>query len=197
MVTKKTSSPMLVLMKIGAPWVLGTAQSMRLLCLTKFMVTSGKFMLSLVHCPGLGSGTLELPTGSQLAATEVCCLKGPSWNTLRTSLKLNAQIALPKLIINYLINKSFLLLTTLNYTRYAVLWRVKDPIDNSVVGLVTGALDLVEVERHLAGDGAVEPGLQVARPVVLEPLGAALVVFADAGYPGVNSLEQKVKLLIY
>ena len=41
-------------------------------------------------------------------------------------------------------------------------------------------LDLVEVERDLARDGAVEPGLEEGRPLVVELVRAALVVLANA-----------------
>ena len=49
-------------------------------------------------------------------------------------------------------------------------------------------LDLVEVERVVARNGAVEPGLQEGRPVFLQDPTSAAVVFADASDPGVDGL---------
>ena len=53
-------------------------------------------------------------------------------------------------------------------------------------------LDLVEGERHLSWHGAVEAGLHVGRPFVLELVRAAGVVLADAGNAGVDGLERKL-----
>ena len=49
-------------------------------------------------------------------------------------------------------------------------------------------LDLVEVEGDVAGDGAVEPGLEEGGPSLLELVRAAAVVLADSGHSGINSL---------
>lgn len=46
--------------------------------LIKFKVKSGKVRESLTHCPGLGSGTLALCTGSQFELSALCSLKLPS-----------------------------------------------------------------------------------------------------------------------
>lgn len=48
--------------------------------------------------------------------------------------------------------------------------------------------DLVEVERELAGDGAVEPGLEIRGPVLRQDVLAAVVLLADARHAGVHVL---------
>ena len=69
----------------------------------------------------------------------------------------------------------------------------EDAVDD-LVGLadvdeVRRALDLVEVERDLAGNGAVEPGLQEGRPAVVELVRAAAVVLADPRDARVDALK--------
>ena len=48
--------------------------------------------------------------------------------------------------------------------------------------------DLVEVVGELAGDGAVEPGLEVGGPVLVQDVLAAGVLLADPGHPRVDGL---------
>ena len=47
------------------------------------------------------------------------------------------------------------------------------------------------MEGHLAGDGAVKPGLEEARPLVLELVRPSAVVLADASDARVNRLEER------
>lgn len=49
-------------------------------------------------------------------------------------------------------------------------------------------LNLVEVERELARDAAVDAGLQVGGPVLVQNVLATGVLFADAGNPRVDRL---------
>ena len=49
-------------------------------------------------------------------------------------------------------------------------------------------LDLVEVERELARDAAVDARLQIRRPVLVEDVLAAGVLLADARHPRVHRL---------
>jgi hypothetical protein len=49
---------------------------------------------------------------------------------------------------------------------------------------------VVEVERIVPGDGAVEAGLEVGRPAVLELLGATFVVLADPRHARVHALHR-------
>ena len=51
-------------------------------------------------------------------------------------------------------------------------------------------LDLVEVERNLARDGAVEPGLEEGGPLVVELVSAALVVLAHASDSRIDALKE-------
>jgi len=55
-------------------------------------------------------------------------------------------------------------------------------------GQLVDRLDLVEVERELAGDAAVEPGLQVGGPVVGQQVLSTHILLAHAGNPGIDGL---------
>ena len=52
-------------------------------------------------------------------------------------------------------------------------------------------LDLPKLEGHVSGDGAVETRLQERRPLVLEFVGAARVVFADARHAREHGLRKR------
>lgn len=69
----------------------------------KFNVRSGKVRLSLWHCPGLGSGTFELSTASQLELIEDCSLKLPSKVSV-ISWSENAHTALPEMLLGGVVN---------------------------------------------------------------------------------------------
>ena len=69
----------------------------------------------------------------------------------------------------------------------------KDAVDDFVglsdVDEVGCSLNLVEVERDLAGDGAVEAGLEKRRPTLLELVGTAAVAFANSGNTRIDALK--------
>lgn len=63
-------------------------------------------------------------------------------------------------------------------------WRFTEPSSSSPPILT----DLIEVEREVAGDGAIEARLEVGCPLVAELLGSALVMSAHSGNTGVHGL---------
>jgi hypothetical protein len=70
----------------------------------------------------------------------------------------------------------------------AVLRRGEDRVEHPLLGRVVHALDLVVVKGIVARERAVEAGLQVGGPVVLEDQAAAAVLLTDAGDAGVDRL---------
>ena len=74
---------------------------------------------------------------------------------------------------------------------------VNDFVRLADVDEVRSALDLVEVERHLAGNGAVESGLQKGRPAILKLVRTTAVVFADSGNTGVDALKNLFNLVMF
>lgn len=54
-----------------------------------------------------------------------------------------------------------------------------------------GLTKVVEVEGVVSGEGAVETGLEVARPARLVLVGAALVGLAHPGHAGVDALRKR------
>lgn len=65
----------------------------------KLSVKSGSVLLSLWHCPGRGSGTLELCTGNQLELIAACSLKFPSKVSVM-SCNEKAHTALPDMLFD-------------------------------------------------------------------------------------------------
>ena len=51
--------------------------------------------------------------------------------------------------------------------------------------------EVIEVEGIVPGQGAVEAGLEVARPARLVLVRPALVRLADPGHPGVDALRKE------
>lgn len=88
---------------MGCPKKLLTDSSMSEWLLMKLSVKSGRVLESLAHCPGLGSGTLELCTGSQLEFKALCSLKLPS-NVSAMSWSENAQTAEPLILFTGVVN---------------------------------------------------------------------------------------------
>lgn len=79
---------------------------MRECVLMKLSVRSGRVRESFTHCPGLGSGTFELATGSQLEVGCSCSLKAPSKDSV-ISRREKAQTADPLMLFGGVVNTPY------------------------------------------------------------------------------------------
>jgi len=73
---------------------------------------------------------------------------------------------------------------------------VDDLVGLADVDEVRCSLDLVEVEWNLAGNGAVESGLEERGPSLLELVGTAAIVFANSGNSRIDALKNLRKVLL-
>ena len=97
----------LVRITIGWPKKLRTDSSIKECALMKFNVRSGRLRELLTHCPGRGSGTLALCTGSQFESKALCSLKLPS-NVWAMSLRENAHTAEPLILFTGVVNVPYI-----------------------------------------------------------------------------------------
>ena len=139
-----------------------TALSIKQWFLMKWREDSGRVEEELWHLPGLGLGTLVPPSGSQLEFTVACCLKSPSKLDVRSStenLKHSFQKTRPRKEVN---NKP-----AYCASRNGVVRGGEDRVENPLARLAVPAaraLDVVEVERVVAGQGAVQTCFQERCP---------------------------------
>lgn len=54
----------------------------------------------------------------------------------------------------------------------------------------TELTDLVEIERKVSGDGAIQTGLEERRPPIAEAVWPATIVFAHASHSRIHSLRE-------